>query len=495
MRTCVIDTGTTSIRTVVYEDQKQLDFQSEPLTRFYPQPGFVELDPQEITFKVKKLLDLSIDKWDVDAIAITNQRTTSILWDAKTSKNLFPALTWQDVRARPVADSLNRLWLIRFGKIIGKLAIGVYKTLPSLRNSRRIRYMVTISKLSFKPNHASVHLMWMLQNLRNREKYDLKFGTIDTWILWNLCGEYATDYTNASATGIYDIFFKKWSENILKIIGFPPESLAEVKNSDSIFGEYKGIPIASIIADQQASLFAQDCFEFGDIKCTNGTGSFIDVNVGDAPTASLGGLIPMMAWKTGSDEKYMLEGYVSFSGSAMDWIREIGLLNRVEESSKLAFSSVDEKLLFVPSFAGLGTPHYIEVPGTLWGISNKTRKEDIVKSLLEALSFRIAEIIGIIRRELKITSESIRMDGKFSSNDFLLQRVADVTGLNVERSRFLEGSSFGAHLMAGVAMKEWEMGDLVFTPEKIFEPSKDLKEKFEKWSKLVDEVKRIGWPD
>jgi glycerol kinase len=487
MRTCVIDVGTTTVRAVVYDDEKMLDFSFQPLQRKYPQPGFVELDPQEIYHKSKSLLDSAIEKLEIDAIAITNQRTTSVLWDGKSGKNLFPSLTWQDIRAKPIAESLNRLWLIRVGKILGKLATLAY---PFAKDSKRIKYLVTISKLSFKPNHASVHLMWMLQNLpENAKKDELKFGTLDSWLLYNLCEEHSTDFTNASATGIYDIFFEKWSENILKIVGFPEENLPEIKPSDSIFGEYKGIPICSVVADQQASLFAQGCFEKGSIKCTNGTGTFVDLNVGESPLASLKGLIPMIAIRTKKISRYLLEGYVSYSGSSVEWMREIGLLNNPEESSELAFTSKDEDLLLVPSFAGLGTPHYTEIPAVFWGISNKTQREDFVKALLEAIAFRIGEIVGIMKEEAEINS-SIKMDGKMSSNDFLLQRVADITGLKVERSRILEGSSYGAHLIAGLAMEQWGIKEIEFMAERSFERKYDLIEKFERWSRLVQATKK-----
>ncbi len=488
MRTCVIDVGTTTVRAVVYDDERMLDFSFQPLERRYPQPGYVELDPQEIYHKSKTLLDSMIEKWSIDAIAITNQRTTSVLWHDKTSENLFPSLTWQDIRAKPIAESLNRLWLVKVGKLLGKLATLAY---PLARDSRRIKYLVTISKLSFRSNHASVHLMWMLQNLpENTKKDELKFGTLDSWLLYKLCGEHSTDFTNASATGIYDIFFEKWSENILKIVDFPEENLPEVKPSDSIFGEYKGIPICSVVADQQASLFAQGCFEKGSIKCTNGTGTFVDLNVGESPLASLKGLIPMIAIRTKKMRRYLLEGYVSYSGSSVEWMGAVGMLNNPEESSELAFASKDEDLLLVPSFAGLGTPHYTEMPAVFWGVSNKTKREDFVKALLEAIAFRIGEIVGIMKEEAEITSP-IRMDGKMSSNDFLLQRVADVTGLRVDRSRILEGSSYGAHLIAGLSMEQWRAGEIKFMAERSFEKRNDLSEKFLRWRKLVHEAKKI----
>jgi glycerol kinase len=335
--------------------------------------------------------------------------------------------------------------------------------------------------------------MWMLQNLKNRNMDNLRFGTIDSWFIYRLCGEHLTDYTNASATGIYDIFFDKWSENILKIIGFPEENLPEVKESDSFFGEYRKIPIASVVADQQASLFSLCCFEKGMVKCTNGTGTFVDINVGEEPKASLSGLIPMVGIRLRNLRRYILEGYVSFSGSSIEWIKSLGLLETPEESYRLAEMSEDENLLLVPSFTGLGTPYYTESPGVLWGISNKTSKEDIVKALLESIAFRISEIVSLMDREVSLSIREIRMDGKMSSNDFLLQRVADTTGLKVVRSRYLEGSSFGAHLIAGLSTGEWKLNELKFLGENTFERKKDVTEKFNRWLRLLNETIKKGW--
>jgi glycerol kinase len=487
MRTCVIDAGSTSVRAVVYEDRRMLDFDSLPLERKNPRPGYVELDPKEIFGKAKTLLDSAIDKWKVDAIAITNQRTTSVLWDVKTKENIFPSLTWQDIRAKPIADALNSLGILKVGKVLGRLTSLIY---PIAKESRRVNYLVTVSKLSFKPNHASVHLMWMLQNLRDFNVERLRFGTIDSWLLYNLCGEHSTDFTNASATGIYDIFYEKWSENILRIIGFPEENLPEIKPSDSVFGEYRGIPICSIVADQQASLFAQACFEEGEIKCTNGTGSFVDLNVGEKPKASLGGLIPMVGVGIRRMRRYILEGYVSFTGSSIEWLKDIGILKTPEESEKLALRSGDENVLIVPSFTGLGTPHYSEISAMFYGITNRTKKEDIVRSMLEAIAFRIGEIVALMR-EVGV-KEQIRVDGKLSSNSFLVQRIADVTGLRIARSRFLEGSSFGAHLIAGLAMEQWKVKEIEFLVEREFRREEDLSGKFSRWLQLVRKTKEIG---
>jgi|Deesub1362B_J571_1020462.scaffolds.fasta_scaffold00305_20 glycerol kinase len=495
MRTAVIDIGTTSVRCAVYDEFKMLDIISKPLTKHYPQKGFVELDPMEIFLKGKQLLDEMIEKYDVEGISITNQRTTSVLWDVRTSENIFPALTWQDIRAKPIAESLNKLWIVKLGKILGKFATSLYHLIPTLRNKRRVKYLVTISKLSFKPNHASVHLMWMLQNLskKHRERIsNLRFGTIDSWFLYKLTGEHYTDYTNASATGIYDIFFDKWSENILRIIQFSEENLPEIKNSDYTFGEYKGLPIAGIVADQQASLISLACFDEGFVKCTNGTGTFVDLIVGDEPSASLSGLIPMCAIRTRRLRRYLLEGYISFSGSSIEWLRNIGVFDSPEETSRMAERSDDDNILMIPAFAGLGTPHYTESPAVLWGVSNKTSREDIVKALLESIAFRIGEIVKIMKKEAKINKE-IRADGKMSSNDFLLQRIADTSGLNVVRGKYLEGSSFGAHLIAGISLGKWRERDIKFLKSEEFAPKNDMQKKFQRWQRLLRETKKRGW--
>ncbi len=485
----VIDAGTTNLKLVVYDEDKVVRVIKEPIVKYNPHPGWVEIDAEWMAETALKFADIAVKEFDVEAIAITNQRTTAVLWDAKSGKSVFPAVGWQDMRANGLADKLNREKVIKIGRTLGKMTVAISKIIPTIKKRKRAKWLITLSRLSLSPNHTSVKLRWMLDELGEKaRKYDLKAGTIDSWLVYRLTGEHATDYSNAAATGIYDSFFLKWSDTILEIIDVDASILPEIKPSDAVFGEYKNVPVTGVIADQSASLYALGCWEEGDLKVTNGTGSFVDINVGDEPMASEKGLLPLIAWKLKGEIRYMMEGMLMFSGSAVELLRDLGFYGDVKETSDLAFKSRNEQLMIVPSFTGLGTPHYVTMPGMIYGISNAMKREDFVKALLEALAFRVAEIVEIIRDEMPWEIKRMRCDGEMSSNDFFLQRLADSTGLVVERGAILSGSSFGAHLIAGMSIGKWKK-DFCMPFTERFERRENLDEKFIRWKRLVEIAK------
>ncbi|WP_086975763.1 FGGY family carbohydrate kinase [Archaeoglobus fulgidus] len=487
----VIDAGTTTIKLAVYDEDKLVAIKKEPVVKHNPKPGWVEIDAEDLAKKCLSFADTAIDEYGVEVIAITNQRTTAVLWDGKTGRPVFNALGWQDMRANALAEEMNRDSTIRMARTAGMIARGVVKLLPTLKNKRRVKWLITLSRLSIRPNHTSVKLCWMLRELgEKKEKYDLKAGTVDSWLVYRLTGEHLTDYSNAAATGLYDSYYLRWSEPILKIVGADEEMLPKTLESDRIFGEYRNVPVTGVIADQSASLYALGCWEEGDIKATNGTGTFVDLNVGEEPQASPGGLLPLIAWKLKSEMRYMMEGMLFYSGSAVEKLKEIGIYDDVSKTSEMAFRSKNDDMLLIPSFTGLATPHYVSVPGLLYGISNAMTREDIVKALLESIAFRIAEIVEIMRKEFPYETDRIRCDGEMSSNDFFLQRIADVTGLKVERGAVLSGTSFGAHLVAGRALGKWKK-DFCMPFDKVFEPSLDLSEKYRRWKRLLEISKKL----
>lgn len=482
----VIDAGTTTIKLAVYDESKLVDLVREPIVKHNPQPGWVEIDAEDMARKCLKLADYAIEKYGIEAIAITNQRATAVLWDAKTGKTVFPALGWQDMRADKLAEQLNRDRTIRIARAVGKIVAGISEIIPTIKNSKRAKWFITLSRLSLRANHTSVKLCWMLNELGEKAgNYDLRAGTIDSWLIYNLTGEHATDYSNAAATGLYDSFYLRWSKPILEIVGADTEMLPTPKESDEIFGEYKNVPVTGVIADQSASLYALGCWEKGNLKVTNGTGTFVDLNVGEEPWASSRGLLPLIAWRLKGEMRYMLEGLLLFSGSAVELLKEIGIYDDVRETSEMAFKSKNEDMLLIPAFTGLGTPHYISAPGLLYGMSNAMRREDIVKALLEALAFRIAEIVDIMKKEFPVELRRIRCDGEMSSNDFFLQRIADVTGIPVERGAILSGTSFGANLVAGKAIGKWNR-DFCMPFSDVFERREDMRAKYQKWKKLLN---------
>ncbi|WP_456467665.1 FGGY family carbohydrate kinase [Archaeoglobus sp.] len=487
----VIDAGTTTIKLAVYDESKLVDLVKEPIVKHNPHPGWVEIDAEDMARKCLKLADYAIDKYGIEAIAITNQRTTAVLWDAKTGTTLFPALGWQDMRGDRLAERLNRDRTIRVARAVGKIVAGISEIIPTIKNNRRAKWLITLSRLSLRPNHTSVKLYWMLSELGEKASdYDLRAGTIDSWLIYNLTGEHSTDYSNAAATGLYDSFYLRWSKPILEIIGADTCMLPMPKESDEIFGEYRNVPVTGVIADQSASLYALGCWERGDLKVTNGTGTFVDLNVGEEPWASSRGLLPLIGWKLKGEIRYMLEGMLLYSGSAVELLRDIGIYDDVKETSEMAFRSKNEDILLIPAFTGLGTPHYISIPGLLYGISNAMRREDIVKALLEALAFRVAEIIEVMRKDFPGELRRIRCDGEMSSNDFFLQRLADVTDIPVERGAILSGTSFGANLIAGRAIGKWKK-EFCMPFSDVFEKKEELSWKYRKWKNLLKAAKNL----
>ncbi len=482
----VIDAGTTNIKLVVYDEGKPVYTKKFPVVKLNPRPNWIEIDAKDLAKKCLQLADLAIEKYKVEAISLTNQRGTVVTWDPKTGELVHPALSWQDSRAGDLANRLDASTKLRLGRTLGKIVSKLSEVVPSLKNKRKAKWLIAVSKFSLNPSHMSVKLRWILDRIENKKIFA---GTVDSWLLFNLIGENKTDFSNAAATGMYDIFYKKWSDTILDIIEVDREILPEILPSDSVFGEYRNTPVAGIIADQSASLYALGCWEAGSIKVTNGTGSFVDVNVGSDPAVSTMGLVPLVAWVFRGEERYMLEGIVNYSGSSVELLKDLGICQDVKDTSEMAKSSKNDDLLLIPSFAGLGTPYYIQVLGLIYGLSNATRPEDIVKALLEGLAFRVAEIVEIMKKETTI-GETIRCDGEMSSNDFFLQRIADVTGLKVERGSILSGSSYGAYLVAGRAIGKWKRGEPIETRE-VFVRKEDLGWKYDRWKKVLAEY--LGW--
>lgn len=481
----VLDAGTTNIKLAIY-DEKLLELKKEPIVKNCPYPGWVEIDVEDLARKAKAMVDYAIDKYGVEAIGITNQRATIVLWDERTGKAVFPAIGWQDSRAIEVAVRLNKNAKIRIGKVLGKLVQNLASIIPAIKKKRTAKWLISVADFSFNPSHSSVKLRWLLDQLKNPEKFKLKAGTIDSWIIYKLTGEHLTDYSNAGATALFDPFKLSWSETIMEIIGIEEDLLPEVVESDEVFAEYRNVPITGVIADQSASLYSLGCWERGELKVTNGTGSFVDLNVGEEAEV-FPKLLPLVAWKLKGETRYMLEGLLYYSGSAVELFKELGIVKDVKETSDLAFCSKN-CLYLVPSFVGLGTPHYKAIPGLLYGLTNSMRKEDLIRALLESIAFRIAEIVELMRKVERI--DSIRCDGEMSSNDFLLQCIANVTGLKVKRSANLSGSLFGSYLIAGRALGKWKR--VCAETAKEFEPKEDLKQKFKKWKSLVELGKSIS---
>ncbi len=482
----VIDAGTTNIKLVVYDEGKIIYTKKFPVVKLNPRPNWIEIDARDLAKKCRQLADLAIEKYRVEAISLTNQRGTTVAWDPKNGELVHPALSWQDSRASNLANKLDASTKLKLGRALGKIVSKLSEVIPSLKNKRKAKWLIAVSKFSLNPSHMSVKLRWILDRVKNRK---ILAGGVDSWLLFNLVGENKTDFSNAAATGMYDIFYKKWSDTILDIIEVDRDVLPEILPSDSVFGEYRNTPVVGVLADQSASLYALGCWEAGSIKVTNGTGSFVDVNVGSEPAVSTMGLIPLVAWILKREERYMLEGIINYSGSSVELLKDLGICKDVKVTSEMAKLSKNDDILLIPSFAGLGTPYYLQVPGLIYGLSNATKPEDIVKALLEGLAFRVAEIVEIMRREVPI-GDVIRCDGEMSSNDFFLQKIADITGMKIERGRILSGSSYGAYLVAGKAIGKWERGEAIEICE-TFVRKEDMRWKYDRWKEILSEY--MGW--
>ncbi|NHW23476.1 MAG: hypothetical protein HA489_04395 [Archaeoglobales archaeon] len=480
----VIDAGTTSIKLAVC-DEKLLEIKREPILKRSPYPGWVEIDVEDLARKAKMLLDYAIERYKIEAIGITNQRTTVVLWDDKTKSAVFPALGWQDSRALEVASRLNRDFRIRIGKVLGKIVQKSAAILPAIKKKRAAKWLMSVADFSFIPTHSSVKLRWLLDQIKRPGDFRLRAGTIDSWLIYKLCGEHLTDYSNAGATALFDPFNLRWSETIMEITDIDEEMLPDVLESDAVFGEYRGVPITGVIADQSSSLYSLGCWDRGEIKVTNGTGSFVDLNVGEEAEV-FPKLLPLIAWKLKGERRYMLEGMLYYSGSAVDLFKELGIVEDVKKTSEMAFASKTD-LYLIPSFVGLSTPHYVSVPGLLYGLTNSMRREDLVKALLEAVAFRITEIVELMKKVEKI--DVIKCDGEMSSNDFLLQRIADATKLKVRRSSVLSGSLYGSYLVAGRALGKWKRICADFSQE--FLPKEDVSQKYRRWRALLELSKEI----
>lgn len=431
----VLDIGTRDLKAILFNEEGKLIRKTiKELNLIQPTPSFVEQNPLEIYNTTIEAIKLTIDDERVDAIAITNNRSTTLVWD-RNGNPLYNAITWMDSRGYDVAN-----------KIKSEL------NLPE-----------EFSKLLLYPHASSMYLRWILDNITDArikaEKGEILFGTLNTYLVWMLTsGEiHATDPSNASVTGLFDPFSISWWSDIIETFKIPTSILPEIKESIDDYGEVKqgprnliGTPILVNIADQQAALFGESCIQIGDVKITNGSGSFVDMNTGDTIKFSEHGLIPMIAWKIKGSTSYMLEGYIAFSGEILIWLQEIGILKNIEEIDLIATSVKDsEDVYFVPAFTGLPAPYNDPTArGLLIGFSRGTKREHIIRAALESIAYSIYDIVKIMHDDTNLPIQIIRADGNLSKSNFLLQHIANLTGINVERPKNLEATGLGAAYMA-----------------------------------------------
>jgi glycerol kinase len=446
-----IDQGTTSSRAIIFNhDGEIVNSSQREFTQHFPKPGWVEHDPDEIwgtTLGVMAdaLGRKNIKPTQIAAIGITNQRETTVVWDAETGKAIHNAIVWQDRRTAAICDQLKADGLEEKIKNKTGLVVDAY--------------------------FSGTKIKWLLDNVDGaREKAEagkLRFGTIDSWLIWKLTGgeEHVTDYTNASRTMIYNIFDLEWDQEMLEILDIPASMLPEVKQSSEIYGETveyhffgQNIPIAGIAGDQQAATFGQVCYEKGMAKNTYGTGCFMLMNTGQEAVKSENGLVTTIAYGLNGEVNYALEGSIFIAGAAIQWLRdEMKLIETAPESEEHAKKVADTGGVYVvPAFAGLGAPYWdMYARGTIVGLTRGTSKEHIIRATLESIAYQSRDVLEAMEADSGIELKKMRVDGGAAMNDFLMQFQSDILGAEVERPQINETTALGAAYLAGLAVGYW----------------------------------------
>jgi glycerol kinase len=476
-----LDEGTTNAKAVIVNESGEIvSAESEEFNQYYPKPGWVEHNPEEIWRTQIKVAKDAIKKGKVDrvdAIGITNQRETVVIWD-KNGKPLYNAIVWQCRRTANMMEEIKK----EYGDLIKEktgLIADAYFSASKIR--------------------------WLLDNLpgiRERsENGDIMVGTIDSFLIYKLTGLHLTDYSNASRTMLFNIKNGDWDDELLEIFKIPREILPEVRESKGIFGYTSlfggDVPVSGVLGDQQAALFGQTCFDKGMLKITYGTGNFLLANTGKE-IKNAENLITTIAWKVDGEITYALEGSVFITGAALKWLKDIGILKNYEESEEMAKKSKNSKLFFVPAFSGLGAPYWDQYArGLLVGITRDTRKEDIVRAALESIAYQTKDVFKEMRKIISVYN--VRVDGGASKNDFLMQFQADILGIPISRPYIYETTSLGAAFLAGLGIDIWgSMDELknLWKEEKRFIPHMDERERERKYQRWKEAVERsLHWED
>jgi glycerol kinase len=487
----VIDEGTTGTRAVIVDRDSRIRASAySEFTQFHPAPDRVEHDAEEIwqatlAMITKALADGELTLADIAAIGITNQRATTVVWDRASGDPIAPAIVWQDTRTADYIETIREAWAAKAYAHTG---------------------------WALAPVYSSLSLRWILENVPGaRAKADagqLAFGTIDSWLIHRLTGGkvHAIAASNASVTGSYDLTKGEWYGEWLDFLGVPLSMFPAVLDDSGEFGTTDpgvlgaAIPITGAIADQHAALFAQGCIEPGTVKCTHGTGTFLDMNVGSALAVGAAGLNTIIAWRMDGSTTYGLEGYAAVTGSAVQWLRDgAHLIESSAETEALATAVADNGgVYFVPALTGLSAPYWDSYArGTIIGITRGTSREHLVRATLEGIVFSTKDFLETMRKESGVSIGSIKVDGGASRNNFLMQFQADMLDAEVVRPINSEATSLGAAYMAGLAVGYWaspadcfagQQVDRVFTPHMTSEERDHL---YAEWTEAVR--RSMGW--
>ena len=463
-----LDQGTSSSRAIVFDElgQTRAVAQKE-FTQIFPQPGWVEHNPMEIwssqaSVIAEAITSIDINGLDIAAIGITNQRETTIVWDAETGDPIYNAIVWQDRRTSEYCDTLKSQGLTDMIRSKTGLIIDAYFSATKIR--------------------------WILENVpgarQKAEQGKLRFGTVDTWLIWMLTrGEvHVTDVSNASRTMLYNIHDLCWDKELMALLGIPETMMPEVRSSSEVYGHTKTtlfaheVPIAGIAGDQQAALFGQMCTEPGAVKNTYGTGCFLLMNTGDKPITSHNNLLTTIAWKIGDTVNYALEGSIFVAGSVVQWLRDgLGIIKSSSEVEALAASVPDNGgVYYVPALTGLGAPYWDQyAKGCIYGLSRGATAAHIARAALEGIAFQTMDIVNAMEKDAGVKLAELKVDGGASRNNLLMQFQADILGASVIRPQVTETTALGAAYLAGLAVGYWESidhiksqwaVDIAFTP-------------------------------
>ena len=469
-----LDQGTTSSRAIVFDhDGKICSVAQKEFTQYFPKPGWVEHNPNEIwssqaSVIAESISAIDINGLDIAGIGITNQRETTIVWDVDTEEPIYNAIVWQDRRTADYCDKLKAEGLIDTIREKTGLIIDAY--------------------------FSGTKIKWILDNVpgarQRAEQGKLRFGNVDSWLVWRLTrGEvHVTDVTNASRTMLFNINTLKWDADLLKLLDIPVSMLPEVKSSSEVYGHTKTtifaheVPISGIAGDQQAALFGQMCIEPGAIKNTYGTGCFVMLNTGEKPVKSENNLLTTIAWKIGDKINYALEGSIYVGGSVVQWLRDgLCCIKSSSEIEELAASVPDSGgVFFVPALTGLAAPYWDQhARGTIIGITRGTTTAHIARAALDGIAFQTYDIARAMAKDMGAPLTELKVDGGASRNNLLMQYQANLLGIKVVRPKITETTALGAAYLAGLAVGFWKDLDEIkqqWQVERTFEPVPDNKE-------------------
>ncbi len=487
-----LDAGTTSNRSILFNEKGEIcSVAQKEFTQYFPKPGWVEHDANEIWSSqlgvaVEAMNKIGAAAEDIAAIGITNQRETAIVWDKSTGEPVYHAIVWQCRRTAEYCDELKEKGYTEMFRKKTGLIIDAY--------------------------FAGTKIKWILDNVegaRERaERGELLFGTVETWLIWKLTkgAVHVTDYSNASRTLLFNINTLEWDKEILDILEIPESMLPRALPSSYVYGQADpsflggAIPIGGAAGDQQSALFGQTCFRPGDAKNTYGTGCFLLMNTGEKPVFSENGLVTTIAWGLDGKVYYALEGSIFVAGAAIQWLRdEMRLIDSAMDSEYMAKKVDDTNGCYVvPAFTGLGAPHWDQYArGTIVGLTRGVNKYHIIRATLESLAYQVNDVLGAMEADSEISLSSLKVDGGASANDFLMQTQADIINAPVKRPQCIETTAMGAAYLAGLAVGYWEDKEEVvknWAMDREFTPQieGDLRaKKIKGWEKAVKYA--YGW--